>query len=175
MKTKSHAPAPHVLRGIIASSTIFVIALILFPTLAAMQSERNALVNFTISGNVKSEGTNLSGATVSLTGSQTALVSTGADGNYSFTVPAGGNYTVSVYKLGIVFTPASQTVTNLQTDTTANFQNGTPLCAPPSSGLVAWWRAENTFTDSSGFTNNGTPVGGVNFVSGKVGQAFTLT
>ena len=44
-----------------------------------------------------------------------------------------------------------------------------PNCAPPSSGLVSWWRGENNFTDSSGL-NDGT--GQSNFLAGNVGQGF---
>ncbi len=38
-------------------------------------------------------------------------------------------------------------------------------------GLVSWLPGENTFADASG-SNPGTPVGGVSFTQGKVGQAF---
>ncbi|HYP50215.1 MAG TPA: carboxypeptidase-like regulatory domain-containing protein, partial [Pyrinomonadaceae bacterium] len=102
-----------------------------------------AATTFTISGNVKSDGANLSGAIVSLTGGQTASVSTGADGNYSFTVPAGADYTVTVSKNGIVFSPPSQTFANLQADKLADFPNGVTLCIPPPSGLLAWQKGEN--------------------------------
>ncbi len=51
------------------------------------------------------------------------------------------------------------------------------LCdpAPPSAfpNLVSWWRAENNFLDSFD-GNHGSQQGGVSFVSGKVGQAFSL-
>jgi type II secretory pathway pseudopilin PulG len=43
----------------------------------------------------------------------------------------------------------------------------------PQAGLVSWWRAEGNAQDSAG-TNNGTPVGGVTFQPGIVGQAFAL-
>ena len=51
-------------------------------------------------------------------------------------------------------------------------QTGTP-CVPTPSGLVASWRAENNADDSIS-TNNGTPVGGVTYTNGEVGQAFSF-
>ena len=44
--------------------------------------------------------------------------------------------------------------------------------APPP-GLVGWWRGEGDGKDSAG-TNNGILHGGVAFVAGKVGQAFSF-
>ena len=79
---------------------------------------------FAISGNVKADAVNLAGATVALSGSQSALTTTDASGNYSITANSGGNYSVSVYKNGSSFNPASQAFNNLQANQTANFQNG---------------------------------------------------
>jgi hypothetical protein len=44
---------------------------------------------------------------------------------------------------------------------------------PNASGLVSWWRAENNAYDSVG-NNNGILRGGMSFVPGVVGQAFSL-
>jgi hypothetical protein len=41
------------------------------------------------------------------------------------------------------------------------------------SGLVSWWRAEGNANDSIG-TNNGTPLGGITYTNGEVGQAFVF-
>lgn len=150
--------------------TIFaavLVGLVLLPALASMQT-----TNYTISGNVRVDGANLSGATVSLSGGQTASVQTGADGNYSFTIPAGASYTVSVYRNGINFNPASQSFTNLQANQTADFQNGTPLCVPPSSEMTAWYKGDGNAVDSAA-ANNGTNSG-AGFTTGKVNQAFSL-
>jgi hypothetical protein len=52
-----------------------------------------------------------------------------------------------------------------------------PNCVSPPAGLVGWWRAEGNTNDSWG-TNNGSapsPVLGVRYGPGKVGQAFALT
>jgi Concanavalin A-like lectin/glucanases superfamily len=44
--------------------------------------------------------------------------------------------------------------------------------APPTAGLVAWWRGNGDATDSSGNGYNGTMLGGMGFTSGVFGQAF---
>ncbi len=46
-------------------------------------------------------------------------------------------------------------------------------CVSPPSGLVAWWPGEGNANDVVG-TNDGTPINGVPFAPGKVGQAFSL-
>ena len=44
-------------------------------------------------------------------------------------------------------------------------------CVPVPDGLVSWWKGEGNDNDVMGL-NNGTPVNGSYFASGKVGQAF---
>lgn len=51
--------------------------------------------------------------------------------------------------------------------------NPPPPCAPVGTGMVSWWTGEGNANDSV-MTNNGTLVGGVGFVPGEVGQAFSL-
>jgi hypothetical protein len=46
-------------------------------------------------------------------------------------------------------------------------------CATSSPGLIGWWRAEGNALDTMG-TGNGTAVGGVAYVPGVVGQAFSF-
>jgi alpha-tubulin suppressor-like RCC1 family protein len=48
-----------------------------------------------------------------------------------------------------------------------------PSCTPPPAGLVSWWRAESNALDLTGLAN-GTPVGGLSYVPGKVEQAFSF-
>jgi hypothetical protein len=48
-----------------------------------------------------------------------------------------------------------------------------PGCATLPAGLVSWWAGEDSANDSYG-TNNGTLQGGMSFVPGKVGQAFSF-
>ena len=83
----------------------------------------NVIFNFTpalnqhkISGNA-----GLSGVTLTLSGSTTASTVTGADGVYSFTLNAGGNYTVTPAKTHYTFTPTSQSITDLSGNVTFNF------------------------------------------------------
>jgi tetratricopeptide (TPR) repeat protein len=52
------------------------------------------------------------------------------------------------------------------------YRSATKGIAPPS-GLVSWWRGEGDANDSAGI-NNGVLHGGVAFVPGEVGQAFSF-
>jgi hypothetical protein len=80
------------------------------------------LNNYSIAGRVlNSTGQGLSGATITLSGSRAATTTTGASGDYSFTVPAEGNYTVSAAKVHYVFTPPSASFSNLSGNRTFNF------------------------------------------------------
>ncbi len=132
-------------------------------------------INYTISGTVQtSDGANVAGAIVNLSGMQsTGTAATDSLGNYSFTVPGSSDYYVSVAKPGINFNPASQTFINLQANQTANFQNGVPLCVPPPSGLISWYRAETNADDALG-VNSGAFTGAANYSPGKVGQSFNF-
>ena len=75
----------------------------------------------TISGQVTKGGNGLSGVTMTLSGSQTGTTQTDASGQYSFTVNAGGNYTITPSSAGYNFRPASRSFTGLSSDQTANF------------------------------------------------------
>ena len=55
----------------------------------------------------------------------------------------------------------------------APFRSWSADCAPPPSGLVAWWPAEGNANDIVG-TNNGALFGGASFAGGEVGQAFSF-
>jgi Calx-beta domain-containing protein/beta-propeller repeat-containing protein/carboxypeptidase family protein len=76
---------------------------------------------YTISGQVTINGAGLSGVTVALNGSQSGLRTTDNNGNYSFTVGGGGNYTVTPSSFGFIFTPANQTFNNLGANQSAGF------------------------------------------------------
>ena len=75
---------------------------------------------FTISGKITENGVGLSGVTVTLSGSQSSVKTTDSNGNYSFELLGGGNYTVTPSLLGFSFGPVSQTFNNLSTNQTAN-------------------------------------------------------
>jgi hypothetical protein len=80
------------------------------------------LNNYSIAGRVlDSTGQSLTGVTVALSGSQSATTTTDASGNYSFTIPAEGNYTVSAAKVHYVFAPLTTSFSNLGGNQIANF------------------------------------------------------
>jgi parallel beta-helix repeat protein len=64
-----------------------------------------------ISGRVTSNGTGLSGVSMSLSGSAVSSTSTDSDGNYTFTGLQNGSYTITPSKAGYTINPASLTVT----------------------------------------------------------------
>jgi len=76
---------------------------------------------YTISGQVTINSVGLSAVTVALNGSQSGVRTTDSNGNYSFTVAGGGNYTVTPSILGFIFTPANQAFNNLGANQSANF------------------------------------------------------
>ncbi len=90
-----------------------------------------AVQTYTISGTVfdSSTASFLSGTTVTLSGSQSGSVTTGRDGAFSFTVNAGGNYTVTPSNAGYTFNPPSASFNNLQSNQSISF-NGTPVQTP---------------------------------------------
>jgi hypothetical protein len=66
-------------------------------------------ITYSISGTIS--GLSINGATVVLTGSSTAVATTDASGNYSFTGLQNGSYTVTPTATGFIFTPTSQSIT----------------------------------------------------------------
>ena len=76
---------------------------------------------FVISGQVTASGSPMSGVTVNLAGAQQNLTTSDVNGNYSFTVAGGANYSVTPSIIGFTFTPPTQTFNNLSSDQTANF------------------------------------------------------
>lgn len=75
----------------------------------------------TISGQITENGVALASVTVTLSGSQPGLRTTDSNGNYSFELANGGNYTVTPSLLGFTFGPTSQTFNALNANQTANF------------------------------------------------------
>jgi hypothetical protein len=71
------------------------------------------LNNYVISGQVTSGDGPLGNVTLILTGSLTGSVVTDAAGSYSFSVPAGGNYTVTPERPDYKFEPAARGFNNL--------------------------------------------------------------
>ncbi len=77
--------------------------------------------SYTISGTVTANGSGLAGVTMTLSGSQSGSTTTGSGGGYSFSVAAGGSYTVTPSKAYYGFTPASASFSNLSGNQTAYF------------------------------------------------------
>jgi hypothetical protein len=84
---------------------------------------------WSISGNA---GTG--GATITLSGSSTAITTAAATGAYSFAGLNNGTYTLTPAKTNFTFTPASTTVTVNGGNQTANFSAVDP---PPSGGSIS--------------------------------------
>jgi hypothetical protein len=78
---------------------------------------------YTIVGQIKTAtGAAVNGASVVLSGLQTASTSTDANGNYSLTgILEGGNYTVTPANANLAFSPASLSFGNVTANQTANF------------------------------------------------------
>ena len=75
----------------------------------------------TVSGSITEGSAGIGGVTVTLSGAQTDFTVTDHSGNYSFTLPDGGSYTLTPALFGFNFSPTSQTVNNLSADATVNF------------------------------------------------------
>jgi hypothetical protein len=98
------------------------------PSLLVNDLSSNQTMNFTgafitydIKGRVTEDGVGLGGVSVQLSGSQSNTASTDANGNYSFTVPSEGNYTVTPSKQNYTFSAASRTFNNLSATQVADF------------------------------------------------------
>jgi len=86
--------------------------------------------NYTISGRAADAGNNaVAGVNLTLTGTASSVTgasaTTDASGNYSFNVPAGGNYTVTPAKQDYTFNPASRTFNALSANKTGENFTGT--------------------------------------------------
>ncbi|MCV9928901.1 T9SS-translocated chitinase ChiA [Flavobacterium sp. LS1R49] len=94
-------------------------------------------VYYTISGSVMNGATAVSGATVTATSTAGTFTSvSSATGAYSIaSLPSGANYTVTIAKTGVTFSPASTVYNNLTASKVLNFtQNAAP--ANKISGTV---------------------------------------
>jgi hypothetical protein len=79
------------------------------------------LLNYTISGKATDGNSPISGLKINLSGSQTATATTDAGGNYSFSVPAEGNYTIMPPAELYSFNPSSIVIFNLSSNHVFNF------------------------------------------------------
>jgi hypothetical protein len=137
----------------------------------------------TISGNI-----GLGGVTVTLSGSAEASAITDSAGVYSFTVNAGGNYTITPAKTHYTFSPPTQPITDLSGNVTFNF---TPLLnqhtISGNAGLggvtvtLSGSANASTITDSAGAYSHTVDAGGnytltatkANYAFSPAGYSFT--
>ena len=125
---------------------------------------------FTISGQVKdTNGAPVSGATLSLFQAPIVTTQSDANGAYSFKGLPAGTYRIDIAKPGYGFVPTSITLTNINSDQTANFSafvaftiNGQVSGA--GSGLpvtLSGSESRSVFTETSGvYSFNLVPAGG---------------
>jgi hypothetical protein len=97
---------------------------------------------YSISGSVKNiSGVAMSGVTMTLSGSMTGTITTGADGSYAFTnLPGGGNYIVTPSLAKFMFSPPAATFNNLSSNHVVNF-----------TGRVATFTISGGVLSDSGF------------------------
>ena len=152
-----------------------------FDNLSANQSADFAgtLVNYRIGGRVTEGASPLAGVTIALTGSKIATATTAADGSYSFTVPAEGNYAVTPSKALYAFAPQVQTFDNLSGDKTADF--AATLLRHTLSGRVtkpdgsALAGATLSLTGSQTGTTTSDAQGNYSFTGLGGGGSYTVT
>lgn len=94
-----------------------------FNDLSADQSANftASLRKYVISGRVLTGTAGLSGVAVTLSGTQSGVATTDANGGYSFTVPATGNYTLTPAFKNYTFNLPARSFTNLSSNQTADF------------------------------------------------------
>jgi len=112
----------------------------------------------TISGQVTLGGVAMPNITVNLSGSRTGSTTTNSTGNYTFSVPAGGTYTVAPVSTLYTFQPPTTTYSNL----TASAASSSPFAATP-----------DTFTISGQVTKGGAGFQGVTVQA--VGRSYSAT
>ena len=96
-----------------------------------------ATPGYTISGHLQDgSGAAISGATISVSGSQTTSTTTNGSGNYSIGLPVNGNYTLTPSKSGYSFNPVNRTYNNLTANQTSADFTGTVSATYTISGHI---------------------------------------
>ncbi|PYS37201.1 MAG: hypothetical protein DMF71_19025, partial [Acidobacteria bacterium] len=97
-------------------------------TLSVVHLQSNQTANFVgtiasyqVSGTISKNGLPLPNVTVTISGPQTAVDTTDADGKYSFTVPAEENYAITPSRANHTFTPPSIVVNSLSANQDCDF------------------------------------------------------
>ena len=106
-----------------------------------------AFIGGTISGTVTSGGVGLSGVTINLTGVAALSTTTNANGYYSFSGLANGNYTITPVKSGYTFNPSNRNPTVSGVDVPNQDFTATPVAG--------------TYTISGTVTSGGAGLSGV--------------
>lgn len=105
--------------------------------------------HYTLQGRlVDAQGSAISNATLALSGSESGVTQTDAEGNYSFTVLAEGDYTITPSKPYYIFSPQQQGFNNLGGNQTVNF-----------GGALRNYTISGRVTDGSGHGITGITVG----------------
>ena len=139
---------------------------------------QSAAATYTISGTITvSGGGALSGATVNLTGDNTATVTTNASGVYTIAGLVNGAYTVTPSNSGYTFSPTSASVTIASGNQTANF---TATAIPTTfsiSGTVSGAVTQGVTINLSGavIASTTTGTGGTYTFSGLANGSYTVT
>ncbi|MFL6209581.1 MAG: BACON domain-containing protein [Pyrinomonadaceae bacterium] len=100
---------------------------------------QDGLTTHNITGRVTdAQGNPLDGATLNMTGTRAAAITTDGNGNYSFaSLPADGGYTLTPVYPGFAFSPQSRSINNMSGDMTADF---TVTQAAPAPLLISEFR-----------------------------------
>jgi uncharacterized delta-60 repeat protein len=127
-----------------------------------------------VGGRVSVGGTGLGGVTVTVSGTASGSTVTGADGSYSLSLPAHGDYSLAATKANYTFSPPSRTITDLNAEQTdldftgqVNLYTISGLIRDGSTGLagvtvtLGGTQAAATATDGDGrFAFTGLTAGG---------------
>jgi len=104
-------------------------------------------------------------------------VTTGQQGGRCFGVSAPGTYTITEsVQAGWTPTTSNPQTVNISPGQLVNVYFGNQRCAPPPSGMVAWyWMDGNAYdTAALGGYNNPSATNAISFVAGKDGQGVTF-
>jgi len=149
-------------------------------------------VVYSISGKVTSNGSGLSGVTMTLSGASSDNVLTDASGNYTFTGLDNGSYTITPSRTGLTFSPTDNTQTVSGANITGVNFIATPVQAithsisgqvtSNGSGLsgvtmtLSGASSDNVLTDSSGnYTFTGLDNGSYTITPSRTGFTFSPT
>jgi uncharacterized repeat protein (TIGR01451 family) len=101
-------------------------------------------------------------------------VTTGQQGGRCFGVSAPGTYTITEsVQAGWTPTTSNPQTVNISPGQLVNVYFGNQQCAPPPSGMVAWYRMDGNANDSEG-SNNPSATNAISFVAGKDNQGVTF-